>query len=89
MQPSQPVIARVVETPVESTTMADVLIGAIGLTGVLVLAALILGAMLGGLLIGIKTLRAKYGLEPVPDSEALRVTPALPLSSSSSASLDT
>jgi hypothetical protein len=32
--------------------------------------------MLGGALIGIKRLRAKYNMEPVPDSEALRVTPS-------------
>ena len=75
LQPSNPIIVRVVETPVESTTVADVLIGALGLTGVLLLAAALLGLALGGLLIGIKLLRARYNLEPVPDSEALRVTP--------------
>jgi hypothetical protein len=68
-------MVRVIEQPVESTTIADVLLGAIGLTGVLTLAAALLGAILGGILIGIKLLRARYNLEPVPDSEALRVTP--------------
>jgi hypothetical protein len=71
----QPVMVRVVEPPIESTTVADVLIGALGLTGVLVLSALLLGAVFGGILIGIKKLREKYNLEPVPDSEALRITP--------------
>ena len=75
MQPVNPIIVQVVEQPVESTTLADVILGAIGLTGVLTLAALLLGALLGGILIGIKKLRARYNLEPVPDSEALRVTP--------------
>jgi hypothetical protein len=65
-----------VEEPVKSTGIADILIGALGLTGVMLLAALLLGAMLGGILIGLKRLRAKYNLEPVPDSEALRVTPS-------------
>ena len=69
----QPVMVRVVEQPVESTGVADVLIGAIGLTGVLILGAVLLGALLGGLLIGIKKLREKYNLEPVPDSEALKI----------------
>jgi hypothetical protein len=73
-QPS-PIIVSVVEQPAQGTTVADVLIGALGLTGALLLAAAVLGLALGGILIGIKLLRARYNLEPVPDSEALRVTP--------------
>ena len=71
---SQPVMVRVVQTPVDSTSVADVLIGAIGLTGVLILVAVLLGGVLGGLLIGVKKLRARYNLEPVPDSEAFKIT---------------
>ena len=66
MQPAQPIVVRVIEEPVKSTGVADILVGALGLTGVMLLAALLLGALLGGLLIGIKKLRAKYDLEPVP-----------------------
>ena len=72
----QPVIVRVVEQPVEGTTVADVLIGAFGLTGALILSAVVLGALFGALLIGIKKFREKYNREPVPDSVALRITPA-------------
>ena len=75
MQQPQPIIVSVVEEPVETTTVSDVLIGSLGLTGVLLLTALVLGAALGGILIGIKLLRARYNLEPIPDSEALRVVP--------------
>jgi hypothetical protein len=75
IQASQPVMAKVIEPAVESTTVADILIGALGLTGAMLFAALFLGALLGGLLIGIKKFRARYNLEPVPDSESLRVTP--------------
>ena len=75
LQPPSPIIVRVIEEPVEQTTIADVLIGSLGLTGAMLLAAAVLGAVLGGILIGIKLLRARYNLEPVPDSEALRVTP--------------
>lgn len=75
MQPTSPIIVRVVETPAETTTVADVLIGALGLTGALVLSAAVLGAILGGILIGIKLLRARYNLEPVQDLQELRVTP--------------
>jgi hypothetical protein len=69
-----PVMVRVVEAPTPSTTVADVLIGAIGLTGVLAIAAVLLGALLGSILIGVKKYREKHGLEPVPDSEALKIT---------------
>lgn len=75
-QQSQPIVVQVVKNePVESTTAADVLIGAIGLTGVLLLVAIVLGAILGALLIGFKRLRAKLDMEPIPDSEALKISP--------------
>ena len=77
IQAAQPIVVRVVEPPVETTTVADILVGALGLTGVLLLAALVLGGILGGILIGVKRFRERYNLEPVPDSEALRVTPAV------------
>jgi hypothetical protein len=76
VQASEPILVRVIEEPVETTGVADILIGAFGLTGVMLATALLLGALLGGVLILIKRLRAKYDLEPVPDSEALRVTPS-------------
>ena len=76
MQQTAPIVVRVIEEPVKSTGVADILIGALGLTGVMLLAALLLGALLGAILFGIKRLRARYNLEPIPDSEALRVTPS-------------
>ena len=71
---ADPVMVRVIQPTVEETSVADVLIGSIGLTGVLVLVAIVLGALLGGLLIGIKKLRTRYNMEPVPDSEAFKIT---------------
>jgi hypothetical protein len=76
VQSAQPIVVRVMEEPVKSTGVSDILIGALGLTGVLLLAALLLGVLLGGILIGIKKLRANYNLEPPPDIEAMRVTPS-------------
>jgi hypothetical protein len=76
VQTAQPIVVRVMEEPVKSTGIADILVGALGLTGVMLLAALLLGGVLGAILIGVKRLRARYNLEPVPDSEALRVTPS-------------
>ena len=71
----QPIVVRVIEEPIESTTAADILLGAIGLTGVLVLVAVVLGGVLGAILILIKRVRARWGLEPIPDSEALKISP--------------
>ena len=71
---NEPVMVRVIRPTVEETSVADVLIGSIGLTGVLVLVAVVLGALLGGALIGIKKLRTRYNLEPIPDSEAFKIT---------------
>ena len=68
------VMVHVVEQPVEETTVADVLIGTIGLTMALIIGAVILGALFGALLIGVKKTREKYHLEAVPDSEALKIT---------------
>ena len=71
---SEPVMVRVIQPAIEETSVADVLIGSIGLTGVLILVAVLLGALLGGVLIGIKKLRSRYNLEPIPDSEAFKIT---------------
>jgi hypothetical protein len=76
VQPANPIVVRVLEEPVETTGVADILIGAMGLTGVMVLAALLLGGVLGAILIGIKRLRAKYDLDRPTDSQAMRVTPS-------------
>ena len=76
MQSAQPIIIKVIDEPVKSTGVGDIILGALGITGVLLLAALLLGALLGGLLIWIKKVRAKYNLETVSDHDALRVTPS-------------
>ena len=76
MQSAQPIIVKVIDEPVKSTGVGDIILGALGITGVLLLAALLLGALLGGLLIWIKKVRAKYNLETVSDHDALRVTPS-------------
>jgi hypothetical protein len=72
LQQSGPIIVHVVQQPVESTTVADVLIGAIGLTGVLVLAALLLGGLLGAALIALKTWRGRLDTGGA-DSETIHI----------------
>jgi hypothetical protein len=48
--PQTPIIVKIVETPGDPTGLAGVMIGAFGLTGVLLLMALALGAVIGGIL---------------------------------------
>ena len=60
VQPQQPVVVKIIEEPVRETTVVDVLLGAIGLTGVLVLIAVLCGALLGGLFILYRKVQAKY-----------------------------
>jgi hypothetical protein len=71
----QPIIVRVVETPVKETSLSDVVFGAIGLVGVLLVAAALLGAVLGGVLILYHTWRVRTGRDKGPDPDELRVTP--------------
>jgi len=74
LQAGQPIVVRVVEQPVHDTSIADVIVGAVGLTGLLLITAALLGAVLGGVLIAIKLLRARYDAGAVSDSDALRIT---------------
>ena len=74
-QSNDPIIVRVVEQPVHETTIADVVLGSLGLVGVLLCAALLLGAMLGGGMVLYKRLTARDGIDAARDAENLRVTP--------------
>ncbi|NQW04064.1 MAG: hypothetical protein HQ485_08550 [Acidobacteria bacterium] len=51
LQEAQPFIVEIIRPPAQETTVADVLIGALGLAGVFALAALPLGLVAGYLLI--------------------------------------
>ena len=68
-----PIIVQVVQQPVESTSLADVLVGAIGLTGALILLAVLLGGAFGGLLIGVKLLRRRLNQETASDSDIIHI----------------
>ena len=46
----KPIIVKLIELPHDPTGLADVMIGSIGLTGVIVLLALVTGALFGGVL---------------------------------------
>ena len=76
MLPQQgPIIVRVIEEPVDETTISDVILGSLGLVGVLLISALLLGLLLGGGLVLYKRLRAKDGLDAEGEAQSLRVTP--------------
>ena len=72
---NSPIIVKVVEQPVHQTTISDVIFGSIGLVGVLLVAALLLGLLLGGALILFKRLAARDPLDVRGDSKSVRVTP--------------
>jgi hypothetical protein len=55
IQQSAPIIVKIVEPPHDPTGISDVLIGAIGFTGAAILAALVLGLLLGGLMFWVRS----------------------------------
>lgn len=63
VQPSDPIVVRVLEEPVPETTVADVILGALGLTGVLLMAALLFGLLLGFLMVARRRLRERRNVE--------------------------
>ena len=75
IQQGDPIIVRVVEQPVHETTISDVILGSLGLVGVLVIAAVIFGLLLGGSLILYKRLRRRDALDPDNNAGSFRVTP--------------
>ena len=75
MQQPSPIIVRVVEQPVHETTIADVIFGSLGLVGVMLVAAAVLGVLLGGGLILWKRLRRQDALDSTEHAASVRVTP--------------
>ena len=49
-QPSAPVIVKIITPPRDPTGISEVIIGAIGLTGFIVLLAIVLGLLMAGIL---------------------------------------
>lgn len=73
-QPSQPIMVTIIEEPVHETTVVDVLLGALGLTVVLLLIAVVLGVLLGGLFILYRHIQAKRRpYHPEPGEEVPRI----------------
>jgi hypothetical protein len=54
---SSPIIVQVIGPPTESVTLGDVILQAMGLTGVITLIALVFGLLLGGVFIYLRSHR--------------------------------
>ena len=54
---SSPIIVRVIGPPTDAVTLGDVILQALGLTGVITLGALVFGLLLGGVFIYLRTHR--------------------------------
>ena len=57
LQPSTPIIVKIIEPPPKSelSGLADVLIGSLGLTGVITIAAILLGAVMAAVMFWIRS----------------------------------
>ena len=64
MQTDGAFIVRLVETPAEEVTVADVIIGSLGVAGAMTLAAVVLGLVLGWILIVRSRRRGVEGEHP-------------------------
>jgi hypothetical protein len=53
--PASPIIVKIVETPSDPTGLAAVLIGSLGLTGAIVLLALLVGLLFGAVLFWVRS----------------------------------
>ncbi len=76
-----PIVVRVVEAPTPETNVADVLMGAVGLVGFVLLASFVVGLIAGGAFIGWRKLRARLRGEdefPLIDASPLTHVPSPP-----------
>ncbi len=67
-----PIVVRVVEAPTKETSVADILMGAVGLVGFVLVAAFAVGVLAGALFIVYRKLRARLGY----DEPTAPVTPS-------------
>jgi hypothetical protein len=57
-QPPKPLIVKIIEPPHDPTGIADVLIGSLGLTGAIVLMAVVCGVLFAGVMFWFRSRRA-------------------------------
>lgn len=74
-------MVQVSQPPPDSASVKDVIVGALGLTGALVLAAVVSGAVLGGLWIFWRKWRRTYDNDAPPSLGSVPISPTRPPSS--------
>lgn len=74
--PATPIIVKVVEQN-EVSGLGDVMLQAVGLTGVIAIAALLFGLVLASLIIGYRKLRARFEPDEEPETQPLGLTPTV------------
>ena len=73
LQPITTTIVKVVPPPSQEVGVLDVLVGALGLTGVLVIGSMLLGCVLGAAIIGFKRWQVRRHGDASPESTAPRL----------------
>lgn len=74
--PSTPIIVRVVDAPVRGLGLGDVILNAVGLTGALAVAALILGLVVAGAVIVLRRAQSRRITdEEASQTQSLGLTP--------------
>jgi hypothetical protein len=58
LQPYTPIVVQVAEEPTRETTVADILLGAVGFVGVVLLAALVVGIVAGAVFYYLRKVRS-------------------------------
>jgi len=70
----QPIIVKLIDPPRDPTGLADVLLGALGLTGVIVVIAVVLGIVLAGVMFWMRS-RSTGGAEIDGPTPAVKIKP--------------
>jgi hypothetical protein len=74
--PTTPIIVRVLDTPVRGLGLGDVILNAVGLTGALTVAALLLGLVAAGVVIMFRRARSRrITEEEASQTQSLGLTP--------------
>jgi len=73
LQPVTTTIVKVVPPPAQEVGVLDVLVGALGLTGVIVIGSMLLGGLLGVAIIAFKRWQDRRHADDDPGSSATRL----------------
>ena len=79
MQPSAPIIVRVLDPPVRGLGLGDTILGAVGLTGALAASAAVLGLLVAGVVILYRRAQSRrITEEEASQTQPLGLTPPAP-----------